>query len=63
MSDDDREQVQRDVWVPVKHPVTGKRVNVRAMASEQILTEQEAAELEQMIGDLPDPDQGQHDDR
>lgn len=38
--------IERSVWIPVVNPWSGKRVNVRAVASERLLVPEEIAELQ-----------------
>jgi hypothetical protein len=57
------QEVTRDVWVPVMHPVTGKRVSVRGMATDRLVTVAAASELEAMInGDSAPDERDRHED-
>ena len=42
----ERSSFQYDVWIPVNHPLTGKRVNVKATKWDRYLSEDEVADLE-----------------
>ena len=51
------EMVERDVWIPVKHPLSGKRVNVRAMACDRLVSEAEAEQLAALFSGPPQVDE------
>ena len=40
------EVIERDVWLPVINPWSGKRVNVRSIACDRLLHEKAVTELE-----------------
>jgi hypothetical protein len=38
--------IEYDAWIPIQHPLTGERVNVRAMVHDHLLAPAEVADLE-----------------
>ena len=43
------ECIEFDVWVPVRHPLSGERVNVRAIVHERIVSPDAANDLEALF--------------